>query len=680
MEVQPMDANAQVPPGREREELSLSGRSIAPGLGMGSARVVGDALQAAAEGQRAQPGEAERELDRTRAAIDATRRELEESARRVETQFDPALAGIFRAHGTVLDGLLSSGELEKELRDSRLGAEAAVGRVFRRWQEKFLALKVEAFRQRADDIADLGRRVLRHLQGENGSRFGDVPAGCVLVLDRLLPSDVVALSGRALAAVVVESLGQGSHAALLAREKSIPTVAGFPGLTQRVRDGDELLVDGYRGTLVVHPGPATRESFQERLRQYGASLARCKGACQEPARTLDGELVTVEANIGVYEDVALALDNGADGVGLFRLEQLYLARELPPTEEELFEELRTVLAPLGDRPVTVRLLDVGGDKPLPFLRFPGEANPALGRRGVRLLLEYIPLARTQLAALLRLAQERPIRVLVPLVTLEEDIEAVRALLEATARDLGVPRLPPLGAMIETPAAALSVPAIARHVDYLSVGTNDLTQYTMAAGRDDPAVNHYYVEDHAAVWRLLSIIVTEAGKTPVSLCGELAAREEVIPRLLELGYRAFSMAPSLIPSAKERIRTLHLQDETVADVSRIEPADLKAQLASGRPITFLDARSDDGWNASRGKVPGAIRIGSDGVVADPSWHRDRLTVVYCDCPGDAGAAIVARELRDRGFSQAAVLHGGFDGWASAGGPVEPKAGRARVHGP
>ena len=457
----------------------------------------------------------------------------------------------------MLDSLLSSTEFVQELQGSLVNAEAVVRRIFRRWQEKFHSLSGEMFQQRADDLADLGRKVLRHLEGEDADRLQNLPAGSVLVLQHLLPSDVVALSRRAVAAVVVESLGQGSHAALLAREKSLPTVAGFPGVLERIGDGDEVLVDAYRGEIVIAPEGETRAEFHERLKQYQATLARCKGACRQPARTLDGELVKVEANLGAYEDVELALDNGADGVGLFRIEQLYLARELPPTEAELLDELRAITSPLRDKPLTVRLLDIGGDKPVSFLRLPAEANPLLGKRGVRLLLEYPQLAQTQLAALLRLSQERQLRVLVPMVTLEEDIQTMRELFEAMCTELGMQQRPAFGAMIETPAAALSVPAIAKHVDFLCVGTNDLTQYTLAAGRDDPTVTRYFQDTHSSLLRLLGIIVADAGEMPLTLCGELAGREEMLPQLLAMGFRSLSVAPPLIPGAKELIRSLRI---------------------------------------------------------------------------------------------------------------------------
>ena len=535
----------------------ITGLRIAQGLGMGNARVVGDILQCRGSARRIDAEEIEPELNRIRVAFDKTRAELKESARRVEEQFNAHLAEIFRAHEMMLGSLVASDEFVQELRGSLLSAEAVVRRVFRRWQEKFQSLKDETLQQRADDIVDIGRKLLRHLEGDDARGLKNVPAGSVLVMQRLLPSDVVSLSPRNVVAIVVESLGSGSHAALLAREKSIPTVADFPGLLERIRDGDEVLVDASRGEIVIAPNAPQRAEFAARLKAHHATQARCSGACHEPARTLDGTVVTVEANLGAYEDAELALEGGADGVGLFRIEQLYLARELPPTEDELLDALRRVTSLLRDKPLTIRLLDIGGDKPVPFLRLPAEANPLLGIRGVRLLLEYPHLAQTQLAALLRLSQEQPIRVLVPMVTLEDDIRTIRELFEHMCDERGIRQRPRLGAMVETPAAALNVPAITRHVDFLSVGTNDLTQYTLAVGRDDPTVNRYFLDSHASLLRLLRIIVADAGEMPLTLCGELAGREEMIPQLLAMGFRSLSVAPPLIPAAKELIRGVRI---------------------------------------------------------------------------------------------------------------------------
>ncbi len=457
----------------------------------------------------------------------------------------------------MLRDLFASGEFERELRTSLLTAETAVRRVFHRWHQKFEAMENPTFRQRADDLLDLGRNVIRRLRGVKEAGVESVPEHSVLVVERLLPSDVVRLPKATVTAVVVESLGQGSHAALLAREKGIPTITDIPGILARVTNGMELLVDGHRGKLIIAPQAVTRAEFQERMEKWQATLVRCKGACRQPARSLDGQLIRVEANIGIQDDVDLALDNGADGVGLLRIEQLYFARNTPPSEAELFTELKQLVTPLRDRPVTIRLLDIGGDKPLPYLRLPAASNPVLGRRGVRVLLEYSQLVRTQMGAILSLSQEHPVRVLIPMVTLEEDVQKMREAFDAMSVERKISRPPEFGAMVETPAAALAIPALRKHVDFLCVGTNDLTQYTLAAARDDAAVNEYYLDSHESIMRLLRIILAEAEQRPVTLCGELAGRESCVPCLLQMGFRRLSVAPTVIPTTKAAIRALDI---------------------------------------------------------------------------------------------------------------------------
>lgn len=541
--------------GPSPSEVRLSGRSISPGLALGQAWIVGDVLKWSGPPTRIGQSDVAAEMVRLTRSFEETLAELDRNAQRIEVEFDAALAGIFRAHGAMLRELFASGEFERELRASLLTAEAVVRRVLQRWYQKFKTIENQIVRQRADDVLDLGRNLIRRLRGEQGAGFQAIPEGSILVVERLLPSDVVTLPKSNVVAVVVETLGQGSHAALLAREKGIPTISEIPGILSQISSGMELLVDGFRGTLVIAPQVATRAEFQERLERWRATLVRCKAACHESARTLDGQLITVEANIGIHDDVELALDNGADGVGLLRIEQLYFARPNPPTEDELFSELENLIAPLGARPVTIRLLDIGGDKPLPYLGLPPTANPVLGRRGVRLLLNYAQLVRTQIGAILKLGQKHSVRVLIPMVTLEDDIRRMRETFEAMSSERKVTHPPEFGAMVETPAAALAIPALSKHVDFFCIGSNDLTQYTLAAARDDAAVNDYYLDSHESVLRLLRIIVADAGERPVTLCGELAGKEAAVPGLLNMGFRALSVAPTVIPTTKALIRSL-----------------------------------------------------------------------------------------------------------------------------
>ena len=547
-------AGASSSPQPSRTELSLKATRISAGLASGRVWVAGDLLDRSAETQRIEPHQVAAEMERVRRAVLHVEAELEESARRVGEQIDPSLAGIFHAHRLMLENLRSSNEFETEMRESLTSAAEAVKSVFRKWEAKFAAIQDETLRQRADDILDLARRVLRQLEGADAFGLAAMPAGSVLVTQRLLPSDVVAISSGDVKAIVVESLGPGSHAALLTREKGIPTLAGLPGLLSRIHSGDEALVDAFRETLIISPDPERRHDFDRRLEEYRASLLTCKWTCHRPAITRDHQTVSVEANLAVHASVEAVIENGADGVGLLRIEELYFGRELP-SEEELFSELRQLVVPLREKPVAIRLLDIGGDKAIPSLRLPLESNPLLGRRGVRLLLAYPQLARTQLRTLLRLSQVQDIRILVPMVTIDRDMQQMRALLAAVAHEMGIEKLPPLGAMIETPAAALTVGQIAKHADFLSVGTNDLTQYTLVAGRDNATVSDYYEETHPSMLRLLGIIIAEASGKPVTICGELAGREEVIPTVLELGFRALSVSPPLIPTTKELIRSI-----------------------------------------------------------------------------------------------------------------------------
>ena len=430
----------------------LSGRCIAPGLGIGRAWVVGDELKCGGKSGAILANQVDDELARLKTCLDETLAELDHYAQRIEAEFDSTLAGVFRAHGVMLRDLFLTAEFEQELRTSLLTAEAIVRRVLKRWYQKFEAIEDQSLRQRADDLMDLGRNIIRRLRGETDAGLAAIPAESVLIVERLLPSDVVRLPKANVMAVIVESLGQGSHAALLAREKGIPTITEIPGLLSRVTSGMELLVDGFLGTLVIDPDARAKTDFAARLAKWRATLVHCKDKCREPARTLDGQLIRVEANVGIKDDVEIALDNGADGVGLLRIEELYFSKPAPPTEDELAAELKKLIAPLGNRPVTIRLLDIGGDKPLPYLRLLATSNPVLGRRGVRLLLDYSQLVRTQLGAISRLSEEFTLRVLIPMVTLEDDLRQMRDAFDAMCSERKIKECPEFGAMLETPAA------------------------------------------------------------------------------------------------------------------------------------------------------------------------------------------------------------------------------------
>ncbi|MEI6279269.1 MAG: phosphoenolpyruvate--protein phosphotransferase [Verrucomicrobiae bacterium] len=533
--------------------MRIAGRVTSPGLVIGPAFVYHDRPDELSPPRTIKRHQIEEELSDIERAVKIVRGDLKISAQRIEAQTGPKLAAIFDAHEEMLQDPSLRREIRDEVEGTLIDASQALARVFLRWEEKFRATGEGILQERADDLVDLQGRLLREIAGVKTTALEKMPPGRVLVARRLFPSDTVALPRRAVLGIILEFGGPGSHAALLARALGIPTVAQIPNATERIADAQEVVVDAIGGEVILSPDAATRLQYEESIRMADTATLQSRRLSLEPVRTSDGQEVTVMANVGCGEDVVAAAENGADGVGLYRIEQFYLARKTPPSVAELLAELKKVLLPLRGKRITVRLLDLGADKPVPFVQFPSEDDPFLGRRGVRLLLKYPDLLDSQLKALLEIAREQNVHILVPMVTLAEDVAQVRRRLREIADEAGIEKIPPLGAMIETPAAALCVGEIIQHADFLSIGTNDLTQFTMAAGRENPLVNDYYLENHPAVLRLVRIVLEEAGEIPVTVCGELAADLNSIPILLKLGLRNLSVAPPLVPAAKQAVR-------------------------------------------------------------------------------------------------------------------------------
>jgi phosphoenolpyruvate-protein phosphotransferase len=412
----------------------------------------------------------------------------------------------------------------------------------------------EVLRERGDDIEDLSRRLLRSLAGIHAHSLENLPANSVLVARRLLPSDTVFLSRLSTVAVLAEFAGPAAHAALLARELGIPCVGGISKLLETVHTGDVVLVNGTEGIAVINPDSQALQKYEgavDEVRKRKKTMVQ--DSCVKPTVTLDGIEISVMANVRSREDVELAMEGGADGIGLFRTEPFFLSAKHFPSDKEFAEFLLDSLRSARGKHIDVRLLDIGADKNPPYLHLPPEPDPFLGRRGVRVLREYPDLLEAQLRALLEVSQQFRIGVLIPMVTTESDVVQVAGRLHELAAEMGADELPRIGAMIETPAAALSIPSLKKHVDFFSIGSNDLTQYTMAAGRENPMVTEYFIDDHPAVLRLIELVVKESGDVPVSLCGELAGRIDVMPSLLRTGIRSLSVPAALVPDVKNAIR-------------------------------------------------------------------------------------------------------------------------------
>jgi len=496
-------------------------------------------------------------LDRATATISD---DLVVLAGRVEKEIDARLAAVFEAHQLMVNDAALRLELRKEITDNLVSASSAVKSVFLRWEKRFLLMESQIARDKGDDMRDLSIRLRNALVGITVHPLEGIPKDCVLVTSRLLPSDTIFLATQSVSAALLEFGSVGSHAALFSREIGLPAISGLVNLFDVVSEGTLALVDAENGSVTLRPSSHQTQLFQEKADRQAEVLQAARKHAQRPAVTKDGVAISVLANVGGHKDTENAISNGAEGIGLYRIEQIYLGRVVPPDKEELVHEIRETLAPAKGHRVNIRLLDIGADKPLPFLGFLAESNPALGRRGIRLLNEYPELLKTQLKAVIDLCKEFDIQVLIPMVTLPEDVLVVKNMLRQLGAKRPATSLPKLGAMIETPAAALSAREISRHVDFLSFGTNDLTQYAFAADRENAAVENYFNDAAQVIFRLMKITHDDVPDVPLSLCGELAGRPEHIPLILQCGIRTLSVSAPLIPRIKEAIRGSNCEPE------------------------------------------------------------------------------------------------------------------------
>jgi phosphocarrier protein FPr/phosphocarrier protein len=415
------------------------------------------------------------------------------------------------------------------------------------------ALQDPRFAERADDLLDLERQVLFALSGEEAPR-PQLPSGAVVIAEELLPSQLMGLEGAQVAGFCTARGGATSHVAILAQAMGAPALAAMGEALLAVPDGAAVILDADAGVLRVGPDRQALEAAQGALAARAARRDRERAAAAQPGALADGTRVEVLANLGAVAEAAAAVEQGAEGCGLFRTEFLYLERQTPPTEDEQAAAYQAVADALAGRPLTIRTLDAGGDKPLAFAPAPHESNPALGLRGLRAGLRAPDLLRAQLAAILRV--RGPVRILLPMVNDLADLRAARRMVTDLAPDRDVA----LGVMLETPAAALLADQLAREADFLSLGTNDLTQYVLAMDREHPELAPQLDGLHPAVLRLIARVgeaCAAAGK-PLSVCGGLAADPLAAPLLVGLGVRGLSAAPTALPGLKSRLRALDLQ--------------------------------------------------------------------------------------------------------------------------
>ena len=415
----------------------------------------------------------------------------------------------------------------------------------------------ERLRERAADMRDLERQVQRVLRGEAPGIARVLPERAILVADELLPSELVSLDRARIAGICMARGGPTSHVTVIAAGMGIAVLVAAGSDVLAIRDGTTLILDAEHGTLEIDPTPADRMVAERAIAARLAQRAEDLAAATRPASPTDGTQLTVFANIGSLADAHTAVERGAEGCGLLRTEFLFLERREPPGEEEQVHEYQALADALGARPLIIRTMDIGGDKPIAYLPMPREENPALGLRGVRTSLWRPDLLRTQLRAILQVRPLERVRILLPMVTDLGDVRAVRAMVDEMVRELHLPHAPRLGAMVETPACAMLADQVAREVDFLSIGTNDLSQYTLAMDRGHPELAARLDGLHPAVLRLVAAVAKagEAAGTHVAVCGGLGSDLAAIPILIGLGIREVSAVPAMIPRIKRAVRRL-----------------------------------------------------------------------------------------------------------------------------
>lgn len=549
----------------DTQGITRKGVPASGGLASGPAHIVLPRADKAVDDRELDPQEVRAEVRRFRLAI---RRSLDEIQALQECLLgdadDPGLR-ILDVHRMLLDDQEFQNRVVQGIRAGKRPAAVVMGRAFGEMISTLEAAGSEYFRARTADFNDVRRRILRHLVGGEQSG-GPIPPGSIVVAPELSPSETTSFDPESVRALVTDHGGPTSHAAILARSRGIPAVVGLGDLASRVRDGDEVLVDGFRGIVTIRPGPGQVSEFEHRRKAAQRRARQMARQDPGPAVTQDGHPVALQANIEVPGDLENILKAGAQGIGLYRTEFFYLNRRVFPDEEEQFRAYRGIAQRMRPRPVTIRTLDAGGDKFANYIGTSRESNPFLGLRGIRFSLGHPDLFRTQVRAILRASAHGNVRILFPMISsLEELRQANRIVDEVSAELLGEGR--PMaervgrGVMIEVPAAVALSDLLAREVDFFSIGSNDLIQYTLAVDRENEKIAYLYSPYHPAVVRSLAYTIDAANRAriPVSSCGEMSGSAYGAAVLIGLGCTSLSMSPFQLREVREMVRRVHLVD-------------------------------------------------------------------------------------------------------------------------
>ena len=492
-------------------------------------------------------------------SLDASRAQLEKIKEKAAAEMGEEKAAVFEAHITLLDDPEFTGAMAMEIESNSINAMKAVDNVTNMFVSIFESMEDAYMRERAADIKDVSKRIIANLAGKSADAFAITEANTVVVAHDLTPSDTAQLDRSKVIGFITNIGGRTSHAAIMARTLEIPAVLGLGDITSAVKTGDKIIVDGITGDVIINPSEDVIAEYEAKKEKFKEEQEELKKLIDVKTTTKSGKRVEVCGNIGQPEDVLGVIANGGDGVGLFRTEFLYMDRDNAPTEEEQYESYKFVLEKMEGKQVVIRTLDIGGDKTLPYLPLPEEMNPFLGYRAIRLCLDRKEIFKVQLRALLRASVYGNLCVMFPMISGLEEFQNAKAVVEECKAELRAEGKEysdsiQWGIMVEIPAAAVYADELAKHVDFFSIGTNDLIQYTLAADRMSEKVSYLYNPMHPAVLRLIKMTIDGAHKHGkwVGMCGEMAGDEAAIPTLVEYGLDEFSMSATSILNAKKII--------------------------------------------------------------------------------------------------------------------------------
>ena len=515
----------------------------------------------------------ETEINLYKEALVKTTEELQKIKVKAAQNLSEEEAAVFDAHINMANGPELLTQTTDKIKSENVNASYAFDEVSNMFIMMFESMDNEYFRERAADIKDIKKRILAHLLGVKVNDPSTIDEQVVIIAEDLTPSDTAQLDRNFVKGFATNIGGRTSHSAIMARSLEIPAVVGTKTILEDVKDGDMIILDGLEGNVIVNPSAEQIAHYEEVAQAYEAQKAEWAKLKNEKTVSKDGQHVELAANIGTPKDVEGVLANGGEAVGLYRTEFLYMGRDNFPTEEEQFEAYKAVLEAMGDKPVVVRTLDIGGDKELPYLHLPKEMNPFLGYRAIRLCLDDKDLFRTQLRALLRASAYGKLRIMFPMIATLNEFRSAKALLleekaKLVAEGVTVSEEIEVGMMVEIPSAAVLADQFAKEVDFFSIGTNDLIQYTMAADRMNEKVSYLYQPYNPSILRLVKMVIDAAHKEGkwTGMCGEMAGDQTAIPLLLGLGLDEFSMSATSILPARSLISKL----------SKAEMADLAAE--------------------------------------------------------------------------------------------------------